>query len=805
MNDSDNDSQQTTPTSPSVSDGLGFKGGRFLAFVILLVAGTAGTMWFAVAAETERADQKTLEVAKESQRARDSEEKARRLAAANEQLSKRLVAAESKIATVTKRADQQSLEVAKESRRARDAEENAKRLATDAEQLAKRAITAESQVSSKAIEAGELAESRLARSKYLQAVSLYKENRHSKAVKLLESIPQRFRNFEWQYIQNYFRQTRVAFQHHATGIHSITFRPDGEEFAVVGRNGTIYIHDAMTGYEDVSRRIKGHKSAMAVWSPNGEVLANARWSAIEFYNYKSGELIKTVKTQAGKIAFASNNDTFFATDKDQVTAWSFKTGKQLWKVPVEGSRFFAIALSHDDRQLAIGDQKGQIILYDAKSGEEQFRYHRRCRIDWLEYNPDDSMLAIPAGREDRNIGFIDPETGKEIRQIPTGSHWVTDLQFSPSGGQLLTGGDDSLVNLWDVETGTLLKTFAEHNSSIEEVCWNPDGTEFVSADPDGKVRISMIDPGDQEIVYDDGAPVLGISVRKSDGQVASGNGRNVEIRDATGKMLRSLTGDSDYVQDLTYSPDGKLLASAVGDGSIDVWDPDSGEHIQLLEKHKGIVKSVAFTADSTRVVSGGLDETVKVWSVDSGKLLHTLKGHGHRVYDVDCSPDGKLIASAAWDRTLCFWDTETGKKLHKARPKKRQGASSSSKRYTSLAFSPDGNYVAAGTHAQEIYFFDAKTGHEKARFRGHDRGIISLAFNPDGSRLASGSTDQTVRLWDTSTLEEIHTFKGHTRYVEAVRFSADGSKLYSGSRDSTVRVWDATDHDWTIDLEDREP
>ncbi|MFQ6040132.1 MAG: dockerin type I domain-containing protein [Candidatus Poribacteria bacterium] len=206
-------------------------------------------------------------------------------------------------------------------------------------------------------------------------------------------------------------------------------------------------------------------------------------------------------------------------------------------------------------------------------------------------------------------------------------------------------------------------------------------------------------------------------------------------------------GHPDRVLAVTFSPNGKILASAgIGENAIGLWDVQSGAQISVLEGHDSIVTSVAFNKNGL-LASASEDETIKLWNVNNGRELRRFLGHSGQIASIDFSPDGKLLASGANDQLVKIWNVETGEEI--------------------------------------------------ANFEGHDDAVLSVDFSPDGKLLASGSADGTIRLWDVATKQELSVYTGHKHYVWSIAFSPDGSKLVSGSWDKTVRVWDIHDKNTT--------
>ncbi len=128
--------------------------------------------------------------------------------------------------------------------------------------------------------------------------------------------------------------------------------------------------------------------------------------------------------------------------------------------------------------------------------------------------------------------------------------------------------------------------------------------------------------------------------------------------------LRTLRGHADSVTSVSFSPDGRTVASSSGDGSVKLWNVATGAEIRTLRGHAGTVTSVAFSPDGNTLASAGKDQVVKLWNAESGQLIHTLKpGDGvvvSFVLNVAFSPDGRTLASASADGKVKLWNVATG-------------------------------------------------------------------------------------------------------------------------------------------------
>ncbi|MCI0660390.1 MAG: choice-of-anchor D domain-containing protein [Acidobacteria bacterium] len=246
--------------------------------------------------------------------------------------------------------------------------------------------------------------------------------------------------------------------------------------------------------------------------------------------------------------------------------------------------------------------------------------------------------------------------------------------------------------------------------------------------------------------------------------------------------LATLSGHVNSVESVSFSPDGKTLASGSDNGTFKLWDVAGRREIATFYGHTGSVESVSFSPDSKTLASGSWDNTIKLWDVPTRFEIATFKGHEQSVYSVSFSPDGKTLASGSEDNTIKLWDMST---LREIATLKAHADS-----VYSVSFSPDGKTLVSGSDDNTIKLWDVPTRREIATLKGHEAGVPSITFSPDGKTLASGSDDKTIKLWNVAGRHEIATLSGHTAGVSSVTFSPDGKTLASGSGDDTIKLWD---------------
>ncbi|MEE1093916.1 MAG: TIR domain-containing protein, partial [Bacteroidales bacterium] len=209
-------------------------------------------------------------------------------------------------------------------------------------------------------------------------------------------------------------------------------------------------------------------------------------------------------------------------------------------------------------------------------------------------------------------------------------------------------------------------------------------------------------------------------------------------------------GHSYFVNSVSWSPDGRYLASGSWNKTVIIWDANSGEKLKTLEGNSGYVYSVSWSPDGKYLASDSDDNTVIIWDVKNGEKLKSLKGHSDGVLSVSWSPDGKYLASGSFDRTIKIWDANSGQEL-----KTLEGHSND---VNSVSWSPDGKYLASGSQRWNgdiligcIEIWDAKSGEKLKTLEGHYKSVGSVSWSPDGKYLASDSDDYTLIIWDANS------------------------------------------------------
>ena len=419
---------------------------------------------------------------------------------------------------------------------------------------------------------------------------------------------------------------------------------------------------------------------------------------------------------------------------------------------------------------------------------------------------DTLMVLNSSGRIDL-LNVRDWNSPFKTAEISTGARAVA---FSPDGTQIVSGGFDGMLRLWDA-TGAAIgqpPTFVLHEGGVVSVAFSPDGRRIVSGDQKGAVRVwragaeglTALGAPSSQLQRHDGA-VLSVAFIGNARIVSSGNDGSVllwEVSEQGLSLKERKKSSEDRMVGVTFSLDGKLAMYERGGVTVQLWDVEKSTAIgkpMTAHEYRYYPNRVlaAFGPDGTRLVTVGRDDgTVRLWAVDKEGLteIDAQATDAQRMTGIAFNNDGTRIVSSD-SNTLRMWDAASGAAI--GTPLKTDHG------LVAVAYSKDMRRIVSASRdgIVQTWYVDEKretaTQIDKVDI-GIESSVSSVAFSTDGERMVSGHYRGILRLWTLDMSGRITNelpLTGHEGYIDSVAFSRDGKLIVSGDSTGNLRLWDA--------------
>ena len=379
------------------------------------------------------------------------------------------------------------------------------------------------------------------------------------------------------------------------------------------------------------------------------------------------------------------------------------------------------------------------------------------------YNPLEACVGILEGHTDR----------------------VTAVSVTPDGQRAISGGWDTTVRVWNVDSGECLRVLVGHSHRVRAVATSAEGRFAISASDDKTIRVWDISSGECIRIFEktspwqDSIPFARYAGSGSDDTyllVRDLNSRDclrilreqLRVWDLQSGRLHILRSQSPITDRITVTPDGQIAIAYDLDENLIVWK--SGKSFRIIHKigtYKGSKSSLALTADGSIAVSGGGDGNLRVWNLESGETTIALGSHTAQVESLSLISSKKMAVSVG-GLALRIWDIDSGNCINVI-----EG---------SLQITCDGRFAFSSGHEFSLLLYDLESGESLAPLVGHTDRVIAACVTPNRRMAVSGSADKTLRIWDLKSRECIRVIKLCVERTDEISISPDGRiAVLSGS------------------------
>lgn len=425
--------------------------------------------------------------------------------------------------------------------------------------------------------------------------------------------------------------------------------------------------DAQTGQrrvklEDASKSLRGYSAVLfgrlerPVFSSDGTKVAALVAEQVNIWDAATGRKILSLKKLEGwptAIAFSEDGRTLAVAStkgrmpggESEITLWDAATGKSLNKLKGKNDSIACLQFAAEGRALLIGSLQyspegavGTVKMWDLRENRlGKFNVHADQAVSSLTLIHSQDAVVLQSGtdvelRDARTFDVryeFEPTEADENESMRRSRFLLSAnralaVTFSADGTSVSAEIPGEGIRVWDVRTGELKNRISRHEDSSEG-----------------------------PITFANGGLIAEVSSQDQNGRI--------QVRDANTKKLLSTIDVAQKITAVAIDASGHLLAAALADYAIGVWDLKTGALQFELRKHQDAINALAFSPDGQTLASGGDDRTAILWDIPSGRIKRTLKGHDVTVTSVAFSPDGQTLATGSGNAAVVLWNIPSGK------------------------------------------------------------------------------------------------------------------------------------------------
>jgi eukaryotic-like serine/threonine-protein kinase len=487
-----------------------------------------------------------------------------------------------------------------------------------------------------------------------------------------------------------------------------------------------------------------------------EPIETARWSAATLGpDVDSITLItqaREVRTYLPVLLFAVHVNVSLFLPPGEVHVWNVNTGAQhiVPDISLGRTRPVTLVWDADGRHLAVGQRTDTVDLWAVGHSQPRSLGGHHGTIRAVAFHPYADLVAT-SGSRDPAVKLWDATTGDLIALLHEPLAGSLTASFSSDGQYLAAGGNDKTIWLWEVVAPKSFRRWAAHEDVVTQVAISPDGTLIASGSADGSVALSRSEGQETPVVL---APRV--------------HDRETRFR------THACAG-------LFFSPDGRLLAARLRNGSIQVWNTASHELVARLDSEQNMRSGgAAFLPNSQEIIRLS-NRAIERWSIDSDSDPTTVATATAPLSAMALSPDGLSVSVCTSNGIVQFYDLSSGKMREPTVELPAQGLS--------MAIDQTGERLAVGDRGGTIHLIDTRSMAVISKWKESDDELTSVSFSSDGRWLGITGQDGIVRLRGMPDGQLVASFAKHDGGSRSLAFGPHSFRLATCGDDKLVHVW----------------
>ncbi|TGV04837.1 WD40 domain-containing protein [Flavivirga rizhaonensis] len=466
---------------------------------------------------------------------------------------------------------------------------------------------------------------------------------------------------------------------HTESINSALFSLDGKKIITTSKK-SMKIWNAETGELIKSISMNYDIPGYPLFSPEEELLITISDNDVKlktrFINLKTGEYKPDFKRCTKSLNFSPNGKKIIATyrNKDVAHIIDAKSGKLLDSLKINKRYFYydyAEFSPNGKKIVTVSAQTAKI--WNAESGKLICNLENHARfISDIALSPNEKYVAVAQGSS--SIRILDFQSGKLIHTLEN-QHYVRSIKFNNDNNKLLSVSN-KIVKIWNVKTGQLSKTLNEPDFRFKCASFSPDGNKIVTGSYHKSVKIWDTNSGDllkstprlPDTSLDEmqETEIIAASFNPEGNKVITTSRKATTIRDAkTMALLDSLYMPNSWIQDIKFIPNGEEIGILIGK-YVKIWNPKTNEVSQIFKEDTTNIGSSSFSTGGKKIVSWFREGTIQIWNAETGKLLFNKNGHSDMVRAVSLGTNDTKLISGSRNGSLIFWDIRSGNQLIKS-------------------------------------------------------------------------------------------------------------------------------------------